>query len=70
MRNAKSSESAGRHKNQKNKGRAQSQNPLKRNKNQKGSHQKANHQKAANKASKPVDVNPHSPFAILANLKK
>ena len=70
MSNAKSGESAGRQQNQNKKGGAQSQKPFKRNNNQKGSHQKANHQKAANKASKPVDVNPHSPFAILANLKK
>ena len=70
MRDAKSGESAGRQLNQNRKKGPQSQKPFKRKDNQKGSHQKANHQKAANKASKPVDINPYSPFAILANLKK
>jgi hypothetical protein len=70
MSEAKSGESRGRQKNQNRNGSSQFQKPFKRNNNQKGSHQKANHQKAAKKASKPVDVNPHSPFAILANLKK
>ena len=70
MSEAKSGESRGRQKNQNRNGSSQFQKPFKRNNNQKGSHQKANHQKAAKKASKLVDVNPHSPFAILANLKK
>ncbi len=69
MKQVKSGESGEKQQNQNRIGGSQSQKTFKKNKNLKGSNQKAA-QKDVIKASKPVEVNPHSPFAILANLKK
>ena len=65
----KSSESRGKQQNQNRIGGSQYQKSFKKNKNLHWSSQKAT-QKDVIKASKPVEVNPDSPFAILANLKK
>ena len=69
MKQFKSGESGEKQQNQNRIAGSQSQKTFKKNKNLKGSNQKAA-QKDVIKASKPVEVNPHSPFAILANLKK
>ena len=69
MKEVKSSESAGKQQKQDRKGGSQSQKSFNKNKNQKAFHQKPNRQ-TIKKSPKPTEVNPHSPFAILASLKK